>query len=72
MCDFTFYAATILSVPSVWRSCNSRAGNAEGELSEEKSKLGSRWLDEMGAPAVTVFWMGPKWHRLGIYYITIL
>ncbi len=39
-----FHAASILSVPSVWRSCDSRAGSAEGELSEETSEGG--WLDE--------------------------
>jgi len=41
-----FHAASILSVPSVWRSCDSRAGSAEGELSEETGEAG--WLDEMG------------------------
>jgi hypothetical protein len=69
-----FHAAGILSVPSVWLSCDSRAGRAEGELSEETGEGG--WLDEMGvfywALAVTVFWMGSNWHRLAMYYITIL
>jgi hypothetical protein len=68
--------SAILSVHSVWLSCNSRAGRAEGILSKETGEGG--WLDEMGgfywAPAVTAFWMGSKWHRLAIvlyYDITI-
>ncbi len=38
--DFASHAVAILSVPSVWLSCSSRAGNAEGELSEEMHESG--------------------------------
>jgi hypothetical protein len=53
--------AAILSVHSVWLSCNSRAGRAEGKLSEETAEGGL--LDEMGGG---FYW---KWHRPAKYHI---
>lgn len=39
MCDFAFHAA-VLSEPSVWLSCKSRTGSAEGVLSQEVGEGG--------------------------------
>jgi hypothetical protein len=47
MCDFAFHAA-VLSEHSVWLSCRSREGSAEGVLSQEVGEGGvARRLDEM-------------------------
>ena len=63
--DFTVtFHDAILSAPSVCRPCNSRAGRAEGELSEETGECGQ--LGEMGG----FYWssgMSSKWHRLAKY-----
>jgi hypothetical protein len=40
MRDFAFHAA-VLSEPSVWLSCESRAGSAEGVLSQEAGEEGA-------------------------------
>ena len=45
MCGFAFHAA-VLSEPSVWLSCKSRAGSAEGVLIQEVGEGGVARRDE--------------------------
>jgi hypothetical protein len=76
MCDFAFHAA-VLSARSVRLSCNSRAGSAEGELSEETARGEGGWLD--GSLLLGSRRHGlldglevASRHRLAMYYITKL